>query len=362
MANKALQAYQLSAATSALTSNFGPGRATIGGASYTTPQQEFADSLMSGAQAGIQTENAKEAARKAKKKNKGIGSLIGAAGAIAAAPFTGGASLAYIPTAMAAGGAAESAISGDVGGAVQQGAGALQSGYATAYPQSYAVPQTAPAAAAPAPVTTPQQPLVSATDLPPMTLGQPQAAPAASMPVQATPQPAASGTAGPLASGYVPLALGAGAAALGTRFLQNHNTPSGAEVVQNSIRNDTGSSVQPNSVLAMRRAGLIDSVQKMSRRDLNTPKGAIQAQLYADTLKEFGQKMPVEQFNKMPQQVKQQLRKNPAYQAILPSRGQMFFYNALPIAAALGGGAAAGYATSSLTPAPDGVLDYNPGG
>jgi len=99
-----------------------------GPATFNPAQRTFVDYLQGSAQSAISAEAQKKAEKKAKKK-KGILGTLGAVGAVAAAPFTGGASLAYLPTAMAAGNAVDSAVSGDLGGAVTNAANAVGSGY-----------------------------------------------------------------------------------------------------------------------------------------------------------------------------------------------------------------------------------------
>ncbi len=100
-----------------------------GPATFNPAQRVFTDYLQGSAQSAIQAEAQKKAEKKAKKKSSGLGSLLGGAAAVAAAPFTGGASLAYLPTAMAAGGAVDSAVAGDVGGVVSNAANAVGGGY-----------------------------------------------------------------------------------------------------------------------------------------------------------------------------------------------------------------------------------------
>lgn len=73
------------------------------------------------AQGGIQAELYKKGMKK-QKGSSGLGSLLGGAAAVAAAPFTGGASLAFLPAAMSGGGAIESAVNGNI---TQAGAGLL---------------------------------------------------------------------------------------------------------------------------------------------------------------------------------------------------------------------------------------------
>jgi hypothetical protein len=80
---------------------------------------------------------------KEKEKKKGLGSILGTAGAVAAAPFTGGASLAFAPAASQLGG---SIASGDMTGAGQ----ALASGIG----QYGASKLAAPAATSQAPPVT----------------------------------------------------------------------------------------------------------------------------------------------------------------------------------------------------------------
>lgn len=103
-----------------------------GPATFNPAQKVFTDYLSGSAQSAIMAEAQKKAEKKAKKKSSGIGGLLGAAGSIAAAPFTGGASLAYLPTAMAAGSAVDSAVAGDVGGVVNNVANAAGGAYGAA--------------------------------------------------------------------------------------------------------------------------------------------------------------------------------------------------------------------------------------
>lgn len=99
-----------------------------GPATFNPVQKALTDYLSGSAQSMIAAEAQKKAAKKAKKKI-GIGQILGAAGSIAAAPFTGGASLAYLPAAMSAGSAIDSAVSGDWGSAVTNTANAVGGGY-----------------------------------------------------------------------------------------------------------------------------------------------------------------------------------------------------------------------------------------
>lgn len=96
-------------------------------ATFNPAQRSLTDYLQGSAQSAIQAEAQKKAEKKAKKKSSGLGSILGAGASIAAAPFTGGASLAYLPAAMSAGGAIDSAVSGDIGGAVANTANAVGS-------------------------------------------------------------------------------------------------------------------------------------------------------------------------------------------------------------------------------------------
>lgn len=73
--------------------------------------------------AALQAEAQKQAKKEAEDGNSGIGSLIGTAASVAAAPFTGGTSLMYAPAAASIGSGVESAIGGDFGAAAQQIAG-----------------------------------------------------------------------------------------------------------------------------------------------------------------------------------------------------------------------------------------------
>ena len=99
-----------------------------GPATFNPAQKVFTDYLQGSAQSAIMAESQKKAEKKAKKKSSGIGGMLGAAGSIVAAPFTGGASLDYLPTAMAAGSAVDSAVAGDVGGVVTNTANAVGGG------------------------------------------------------------------------------------------------------------------------------------------------------------------------------------------------------------------------------------------
>lgn len=86
-------------------------------ATYNPAQRSMLNYLQGSAQSSIQAEAQKKAEKKAKKKS-GIGGLLGGAAAIAAAPFTGGASLAYAPAAMSAGNAIDSVAGGDTKSAI----------------------------------------------------------------------------------------------------------------------------------------------------------------------------------------------------------------------------------------------------
>ena len=96
---------------------------------YNPAQKVFTDYLQGSAQSAIAAEARKKAEKAAKKKKGGLGGLLGAVGAVAATPFVGPAALAYLPTAMAAGGAAESLVGGDIQGAVSNTANAVGSAY-----------------------------------------------------------------------------------------------------------------------------------------------------------------------------------------------------------------------------------------
>ena len=99
-------------------------------ATYNPAQRTMMDYLQGNAQSAIQAEAQKKAEKKAKKKqSSGIGSLLGGAAAVAAAPFTGGASLAYVPAAMAGGSAVESATKGDMPGAINNTLAGVGAGY-----------------------------------------------------------------------------------------------------------------------------------------------------------------------------------------------------------------------------------------
>jgi hypothetical protein len=72
--------------------------------------------VLSSTQGTISAEAEKEARKKAEdKESKGIGKALGAAGAVAAAPLTGGTSLTMLPMAMQAGEGLEKGVRGDVG-------------------------------------------------------------------------------------------------------------------------------------------------------------------------------------------------------------------------------------------------------
>jgi hypothetical protein len=107
-----------------------------GPATFNPAQRVFTDYLQGSAQSAIQAEAQRKAEKKAKKKSSGIGSLLGGAAAVAAAPFTGGASLAYVPTAMAAGGAVDSMVAGDAGGVISNTANAVGGGLSTSEARS----------------------------------------------------------------------------------------------------------------------------------------------------------------------------------------------------------------------------------
>lgn len=86
--------------------------------------------MLDAAQAGVAAEAQKKAEKKAKKKqNKGIGRIVGSAAAVAAAPFTGGTSLAFLPAAAQAGDAIESGARGNWMGAAGSALGAVGQGY-----------------------------------------------------------------------------------------------------------------------------------------------------------------------------------------------------------------------------------------
>ena len=97
-------------------------------ATYNPAQRSMLNYLQGSAQSSIQAEAQKKAEKKAKKKS-GIGGLLGGAAAIAAAPFTGGASLAYAPAAMSAGNAIEGAASGDTTSALSNAMSAGMGAY-----------------------------------------------------------------------------------------------------------------------------------------------------------------------------------------------------------------------------------------
>jgi len=98
-------------------------------ATFNPVQRSLTDYLQGSAQSAIQAEAQKKAEKKAKKKDSGLGSILGGVASIAAAPFTGGASLAYLPAAMSAGSAIDSAVAGDMGGAINNATNAAGGAY-----------------------------------------------------------------------------------------------------------------------------------------------------------------------------------------------------------------------------------------
>lgn len=119
-----------------------------GPASRDANSKALNESLIGSGQ-GVITAEAKKKAAKDAKKDKGIGKMLGAGAALAAAPFTGGASLSYLPMATSIGGTLDSAMMGDTGGITQN---AMDAGMG--YMMSKSIPKPA-APAAPAPSTTP---------------------------------------------------------------------------------------------------------------------------------------------------------------------------------------------------------------
>lgn len=98
-------------------------------ATFNPAQKALTTYLQGSAQSAIAAEAQKKAQKKAKKKSSGIGGLLGTVGSLVAAPFTGGASLAYLPAAAAAGGVVDSAINKDLTGAITNAANAGAGAY-----------------------------------------------------------------------------------------------------------------------------------------------------------------------------------------------------------------------------------------
>ena len=97
-------------------------------ATYNPAQKALTSYLQGSAQSAIQAEAQKKAQKKAKKKS-GVFGALGTVGSLVAAPFTGGASLAYLPAAAAAGGVVDSAMGGDLTGALNNAVNAGTGAY-----------------------------------------------------------------------------------------------------------------------------------------------------------------------------------------------------------------------------------------
>lgn len=87
------------------------------GASANPGDAAFVNGLIGSGQSATMAEAQKKAEKKAK-KSKGILGTVGTVGSLAAAPFTGGASLSLMPAIAGAGGALDSAMAGDSEGVV----------------------------------------------------------------------------------------------------------------------------------------------------------------------------------------------------------------------------------------------------
>jgi len=115
---QALAASQLAAQLAALSSVFAPPQ---------SGQGRYGAWLTDSAQGMIQAQEQYMAEKKAKEeaKKKGLGGMLGTAGALVAAPFTGGASLALAPSLSQVG---SGIASGDMGAAASGLAGAYTAG------------------------------------------------------------------------------------------------------------------------------------------------------------------------------------------------------------------------------------------
>jgi len=102
---------------------------SLAASTHNPGQSALATHLLGSAQGAIQAEAEKKARKDAeKKKSKGIGKALGAVGSVVAAPFTGGASLAFLPAAMSAGEGLENVARGNTGEGLGQMAGGIGMG------------------------------------------------------------------------------------------------------------------------------------------------------------------------------------------------------------------------------------------
>ena len=119
---QSLQASQMAAQLAALSQMFTTGNP--GMAQYGAFLQDSAQGQASAQQDYIARKKAKE-----EEEKKGLGGMIGGAVGLAAAPFTGGASLAAVPGLMSAGqGVASGDYAGAVGGLASAGAAGMDAG------------------------------------------------------------------------------------------------------------------------------------------------------------------------------------------------------------------------------------------
>lgn len=119
---QSLQASQMAAQLAALSQMFTTGNP--GQAQYGAYLQDSAATQASAQQDYIARKKAKE-----EEKKKGLGGLLGGAVGVAAAPFTGGASLAAVPGLMSAGqGVASGDYTGAIGGLASAGAAGMDAG------------------------------------------------------------------------------------------------------------------------------------------------------------------------------------------------------------------------------------------
>jgi hypothetical protein len=368
----ALQAYQLASAASALTQNFGPA---------STNQARFASQLGQSAGEGIQAENAKKMAKK--KKGSFLDTALNVASMIPGPqqPF------------VMAGNAIYKGTQGDISGAASSGVGAV-GGFQDNYGTSGAANMTAapdpvvPLGGANSPGQMPvyggNAPIVQTANLAPMKMGEPAsgvvAAPPANAqmaspppvsmgappsgvmntpPLTATPGPATSpaGLDSNVASMLGPAVVG-GAVALGTRYAQNQEKqPTAADVMKGS----ESSNVNFNTDFR-RVNNTLKSMQTMTRKDLNSPRGKIMSGMYLDTLAAGGQMVPQSTWSRLPHDVKVAARNNPKYRGIIPSKMDSFMYGAAPILTGLAAGGLYSGAQSQLQPSGDGSYNYIPGG
>lgn len=175
-------------------------------AQFSPGQAQLLQRLIGSSQGMTSAEAQKKAQKEAeKKKGKGIGAMLGTVGSLAAAPFTGGASLAYLPMATAAGGAIDSAMAGNVSGAVQN-AGTAGMGYFGAQdyfgtPVGKSATPTPTPSASPTGVVAPNPNYVPGTPAStPMPQTAPMASPARALPQQGQPAPQGQVTSTPLAA------------------------------------------------------------------------------------------------------------------------------------------------------------------